>query len=312
MFEFPQAISESDAIKSRIDSRNTDSPSEQPVNEVVEVSQDDPTEEVTAEVTPEVEESEIEQASIEPEDDTDSDLFVEYKGREINLKDVETWEQDGLRQADYTRKTQELSESRKAFDSEKAEFTAKQTELNEKLAQLDAIISEETPSAEQLAEWREYEPEKYIEYTEKLSNRKKLLAESKAELPSVDMNKVSADLFANHPEWIEDGKQSQKFADDTAMMTAYAESRGISQADLATFDARHFEVMLDASKYQSISKSNASIEKRVRKAPVSTKPRAQTKSHITSDIEALEAKVRKYGRNEDFVKLRQLKRQLTK
>ena len=312
MFEFPQAISESDAIKSRIDSRNTDSPSEQPVNEVVEVSQDEPTEEVTAEVAPEVEESEIEQASIEPEDDTDSDLFVEYKGREINLKDVETWEQDGLRQADYTRKTQELSESRKAFDSEKAEFTAKQTELNEKLAQLDAIISEETPSAEQLAEWREYEPEKYIEYTEKLSNRKKLLAESKAELPSVDMNKVSADLFANHPEWIEDGKQSQKFADDTAMMTAYAESRGISQADLATFDARHFEVMLDASKYQSISKSNASIEKRVRKAPVSTKPRAQTKSHITSDIEALEAKVRKHGRNEDFVKLRQLKRQLTK
>jgi hypothetical protein len=95
-------------------------------------------------------------------------------------------------------------------------------------------------------------------------------------------------------------------------MTAYAESRGIGQNDLSTFEARHYEIMLDAARYQSVNKSNAAIEKKVRKAPVSTKPRAATKSHITSDIAALEKKVRSSGRESDFVKLRQLKRQLNK
>jgi len=321
MFEFQPAISERDALKARIDSKSTDS-TEQPENtEVVNVSEDAPIEEVVEaeaqaneEVTSEVEESEKEEVAQAQEDNEPEDLYVEYQGREINLKDISEWEQGHLRQSDYTRKTQELSDSRKAFDDEKSQFNAKQSELNTKLAQLDAIIKEDTPSAETLAEWREYEPEKYIEHTEKMSNRNKLLAESKAELPtnSVDMAKVSADLFASHPEWMDNGKQSQKFTDDTNLMTKYAETRGIGQAELSGFDARHYEIMLDAAKYQTINKSNAAIEKKVRKAPVSTRPKAQAKSHITTDIAALEKKVRATGREEDFVKLRQLKRQLTK
>jgi hypothetical protein len=319
MFEFQPAISEGEALKKRIDSKSTDSP-EQPENkEVVDVSQDIPVEEVVEpeaqaneEVTEEAEESEAEEVIQATETDTNEDLYVEYKGREINLRDVEEWEQGQLRQADYTRKTQEAAEDRKNFAAEKAEFESKQSELNDKLAQLNAIISEETPDTETLAEWREYEPEKYIEYTEKLSNRKKLLAETKAELPSksVDMAKVSADLFASHPEWMENGKQSAKFTEDTNLMTSYADTRGIGQTELSSFDARHYEIMLDAAKYQSIKKSNAAIEKKVRLAPVSTKPKAAAQSNITTEIAALEAKVRKSGREEDFVKLRQLKRQL--
>ena len=322
MFEFQPAISERDALKARIDSKSTDSPVEQPENtEVVNVSEDAPIDNVVEaeaqaneEVAEEVEESETEEVIQATETDTDEDLYVEYKGREINLKDVEEWEQGNLRQSDYTRKTQEHAKNVDSFNIEKAEFSTKQSEFNSKLAQLDAIINEDTPSAETLAEWREYEPEKYIEHTEKMSNRKKLLAESKAELPSnsVDMAKVSSDLFANHPEWMDNGKQSAKFAEDTSLMTSYAETRGIGQAELAGFDARHYEIMLDAAKYQSISKSNAAIEKKVRKAPVSTKPKARTQSNLTTDIAALEAKVRKSGREEDFVKLRQLKRQLNK
>lgn len=319
MFEFQPAISEGEALKKRIDSKSTDSPEQPENNEVVDVSQDAPVNEViepeakaNEDVIEETEEAETEEAIQATETDTEEDLYVEYKGREINLKDVEEWEQGHLRQADYTRKTQEAAEERKALAAEKAEFQSKQTELNDKLAQLNAIISEETPDSETLAEWREYEPEKYIEYTEKLSNRKKLLEDTKAELPSnsVDMAKVSADLFAAHPEWMDNGKQSAKFVEDTNLMTSYAETRGIGQNELSSFDARHYEIMLDAAKYQAISKSNAAIEKKVRLAPVSTKPKAAAQSNITTDIAALEAKVRKTGREEDFVKLRQLKRQL--
>ena len=57
---------------------------------------------------------------------------------------------------------------------------------------------------------------------------------------------------------------------------------------------------------------SAVISKKVRKAPVSTKPKATIKSNITNDIAALEKKVRQHGRETDFVKLRQLKRQQNK
>lgn len=319
MFEFAPSISEGDALKKRIDSKSTDS-QEQPENkEVVDVSQDAPIESeadpeaiANDEVEPEVEESEYQEGQLESETDTEEDLYVEYKGREINLREVEEWEQGNLRQSDYTRKTTAHARDVDSFNVEKADFVARQSELNDKLAQLNAIISEETPSTEELAELREYDPEKYIEYTEKLTKRNKLLSENTQFSSGVDIAKVSADLFNSHPEWTVNGKQSQRFKDDTNLMTAYAESRGIGQNDLSTFEARHYEIMLDAAKYQSINKSNAAIEKKVRKAPVSTKPRAATKSHITSDIAALEKKVRSTGRESDFVKLRQLKRQLNK
>lgn len=297
-----------------------ESANDQPDNtEAVDVSEDAPIEDVVEtealaneEVTAEIEEAEVESesATIESEDE---DLYVEYNGREINLKDVEKWEQGHLMQSDYTRKTQAHAETVKTFEAAQGDFNARQSEFNDKLAQLNAMIEEDTPSAEMLAEWREYEPEKYIEHTEKMSNRKKLLATSKAELPSasVDMVKVSADLAASHPEWLVNGKQSKKFIEDTNLMTTYAESRGISQADMTSFDARHYEIMLDAARYKSSNTKNAAIEKKVRRAPVSTKPRAKANNSIQSDIKVVQDRYNKTGTDKDYLLLRKLNRQLT-
>lgn len=40
-----------------------------------------------------------------------------YKGRELSLKDLETWEKGHMMQSDYTKKTQALSEERKYYDN---------------------------------------------------------------------------------------------------------------------------------------------------------------------------------------------------
>ena len=82
MFQFQPAISEGDAIKSRIASKNTDSPSEQPENtEVVNVSEDTPIEEVVEteaqaneEVTAEIEETAEEVTKAKAQDE-ETDLF---------------------------------------------------------------------------------------------------------------------------------------------------------------------------------------------------------------------------------------------
>lgn len=323
MFQFQPSVSEGDALKARIDSKSTDSPVEQPVNEeVVNVSEDTPIDNVVnlearanEEVTEEIEESGNEEASQAAQLFADEDLYVEYKGREINLRDVEEWEQGHLRQSDYTRKTQELSESRKAFDDEQSVFNAQQSKLNDLTAQLEAVINEETPSAEILAEWREYEPEKLLDYQEKQAKRKELLNSSKAITPTsnVDAQAEQAKLFTANPSWMDNGKQTKQFTDDMAMTSAYALKNGYSNEELSGLtSAHHLQTLINAAKHEKSKLSNAAIEKKVRKAPVSTRPKAQTKSHITTDIAAAKAKFKKTGNNSDYVKLRQLERQLNK
>ena len=266
--------------------------------EPVNVSEDAPVEEVITEeaqvneeVTTDTEEPAEEVTEAQTTDEETELFYYEIDGEEVDSKQLSKWKANGLMQADYTRKTQAHADDVKAFKVEQEDFTVRSAELNDKLAQLNAIINEDTPTAEILAEWREYEPEKYIEHTEKMDNRKKLLAESKAVLPvqRVDMAKVSADLFANHPEWMVDGKQSKQFTDDTSLMTKYAEGRGIGQAELSGFDARHYEIILDAARYQTVNSKNAAIEKKVRKAPVSTKPRASSKGSETAVDKAQKA-----------------------
>ena len=306
--------------------RGTTEPSPEAPTEVTEpvnVSSDDaPVEDIiesegiNEEVVSEVEESAQEEIAQAPANDEDEDLYVDYKGREINLKDIEQWEQGHLRQADYTRKTQSHAEEVKAFKANQEAYSAKESELNDKLLTLEAMLNEDTKTAEDIAELREYDPEEYIKYTEKQSKLKEFVnsAKTATQQPSVDMAKVSNDLFNNHPEWMENGKQSQTFTDDTNLMSSYAESRGIGQKELASFDARHYEIMLDAAKYQKQTKSNAAIEKKVRKAPVSTKPRASAVG-VQTDIDKAMKAFKSNPNDKNAIALRKAKnkqRQLTK
>jgi hypothetical protein len=290
-----------EAIIERIKvSRGTSEPAQaEPTvaTEVVNVSEDAPIDDViepeakvNEEVAEEVEESESTEDAQAAHDDEDEDLYVDYKGREINLKDVEQWEQGHLRQSDYTRKTQELADSRKEFELSKTEFTGKQSELNDKLLTLEAMLSEETKTADELTEMREYDPEAYIKHTERQQKLRQFVDSSKtAQAPSVDMAKVSSDLFAAYPQWMENGKQTKAFTDDTNLMSKYAETRGIGQKELSTFEAKHYQVLLDAAKYSQRQVKNAATEKAVRKAPVTTKPRGSAQASLTDYDKAKKA-----------------------
>jgi hypothetical protein len=290
-----------EAIIERIKvSRGTSEPAQAApteATEVVNVSEDAPIEsesdtelQATVEVEQDVEEPESTEVAQATHDDEDEDLYVDYKGREINLKDVEQWEQGHLRQSDYTRKTQELADSRKEFELSKTEFTGKQSELNDKLLTLEAMLSEETKTADELTEMREYDPEAYIKHTERQQKLRQFVDSSKAaQAPGVDMAKVSSDLFAAYPQWMENGKQTKAFTDDTNLMSKYAETRGIGQKELSSFEAKHYQVLLDAAKYSQRQVKNAATEKAVRKAPVTTKPRGSAQASLTDYDKAKKA-----------------------
>jgi len=280
--------------------------------EAVDVSEEAPVEE--AAVATEETEEEVATEETVATDDDEEELYVEIKGREINLKDIEEWEQGNLRQSDYTRKTTELAEQRKTFETEKTDYNERQGQLDANIAALEAIISEETLTPEALAEMREYEPEQYIKHQERADKLQKAVANSKQSQPvsTVDVAAERDKLWNANPSWVDNGKQTKAFDADMALISAYATpDNGYTGEEVAGIQqAHHWQTILDAAKWRKSQESNAAIEKKVRKAPVTTKPKAAQVSSIQAKIKDAQAKLKQTGRMEDAQTLRKLKRQL--
>ena len=292
-----------------------DAPTEN--TEVVNVSEDAPVEDVVEtgaqaneEVTPEIEES----ATEEEAQSAETDLFYyDFDGEEVSSDQLKEWKSNGLMQADYTRKTQELADSRKDFEAERETMTGQQSKLNEQLATLEAMISEDVKTSEELADMREYEPEEYIKYTEKQSKRKDLLKSAKQQVPvsTVDVEGERVKLWEANPTWMADGKQTKAFTDDMALVQSYASKQGYTNDEIGGIQsAHHWQTLIDAAKFRASNGKTASIEKRVRKAPVSTKPQAAKSSGLVDKIAKQRAKLKRTGHNADYVALRQLQKQL--
>ena len=290
--------------------------------EVVNVSEDAPVNDVVEteaianeEVTPAIEEpaeAQIEQATTDNEDE---DLYVEYKGREINLKDIDEWEQGHLRQADYTRKTQELADSRKDFEAEQEGLTGKQSKLSEQLLILEAMIAEDDLSSEALTDLREYEPEQYIKHLEKQSKRKEFLKEAKVSATpksTVNAQEEQATLIKANPQWLNNGKATEAYTKDMDALSSYYTDNGFTQDQVNAVNGNALiaQAVIEAARAKTLGKTNAAIEKRVRKAPVSTRPKAQAGNKQHDEIKRIEAELKRTGDAQLFVKLRKLRKQL--
>ena len=89
----------------------------------------------------------------------------------------------------------------------------------------------------------------------------------------------------------------------------YADANGYSNDNFANFKANEWQTLLDAAKYNALNNKNAAIEKKVRKAPVMTKPRAAANG-IQTDLDAAKKAFKKNPTDKNAIALRKLKRQL--
>lgn len=307
-------------LAARKEARTGQDSQEQPEPvEAVDVLEDStPTEEVETEevqanedTTSEVEESAEEEETQEQETEL---LYYELDGEEVTSEQLREWKSNGLMQADYTRKTQELAESRKEFEAELEKFNGQQSKLSEQLVTLEAMINEDNLTDEQVSEMREYEPEKYIEYIEKQGKRKEFLKEAKKNsqpTKNVDVQAEQAKLIQANPQWLQDGKATDSYTKDMEALTKYYSDNGFTQeqVDAVNSSAILAQAVIEAARFKSTNTQKAVVEKRVRKAPVSTKPKAQSTVNVESkQIKTLKAKAQQ-GDARAFAKLRQLQRQ---
>ena len=287
---------ESEAVAQDVSDEDTQKPLEQEPETNTEESSND-----------NEESSELESEQEETSDD-DSDLFYDIDGEEVSASQITKWKSGAMKDADYTRKTQAHAENVKAFDVKQSELNAKQAQLDSAMAEVQAIIAESSVDEETLKDWREYEPEKYIEYKEKKEARDKLLANSKSTKGGDSNYEKEYTTFAqSNTDWFENGEPTEKAKQDIKTMTAYADTNGFTNEDLTGLKSHHFKMLLDAAKYNTAKSSNAAIAKKVRKAPPIAKPKQGAKSSLQQEIQAAQEKFNRSGTIADGVALRKLK-----
>jgi len=112
------------------------------------------TEEEATEETEEVEAESGEEAEVEQEEqeESESEFVLELDGAKMNAEQIaKEWENRGLRQSDYTRKTQEIAEQKRAFEAEQGQTLELQQKLSESLKEAEQVLTQ----ARQEPNWSE-------------------------------------------------------------------------------------------------------------------------------------------------------------
>lgn len=284
----------------------------EPTEEVSEPVSEELPEETTASED-EAHEAELEasEESIEDDDDTaeSEELFYEIDGEEVSLDTVMQWKNGHLMQSDYTKKTQELSESRKKVEAKEAEIGDLASTLS---ANIEALQQKLNADFEKIDwdELRDTDPSEYLRLREDKKAREALIQSAKGTQSKIDQVKLAEEqqkLYEKLPHWTDDAKRNA----DVTLISERAKTFGFSNEELATIsDHRILLAMLDAAKYAQLQEKSPKIAKKVAKAPKISKPgKKQQVSNLDRQIQEAHAKFKQSGTVEDGFTYKKLLRQ---
>jgi hypothetical protein len=253
-------------------------PLEKPTEDLASEAPEE-TEELAEDETVEADELD---AEAEDEIEEEGDILVhEINGKEYTAEQIQALEDGNLMQADYTKKTQSHAKDVEALTEERTLFEADKSKVSDLTAQLEVLVSED--SEIDWAELKEDDPEEYITQKEKADSRAAKLAEVKANQAQPQQQAMSEEdqksLTDANPQWLTDGKQdanNKEFLKDMQMLVDYGSTIGMSVTELQSMHkASHWHAMLDAAKYANQKAKGSALNKKVRKAPKVTKPKAK-------------------------------------
>ncbi len=304
-----------------------EAPTEEP--KAVDVSEDTPDEVEAIEEVEETEElvaAESEEEALEEQeeltaiDEEQESFYVEIDGEEIALDDIKEWKLGNLRQADYTRKTQEIADQRKVLETESEGLKAKQDTLDNLISELEAFDLTQNEEID-WADLREYDPSEYLKQKELQEQRQAALKKAKGEKAAIsdDEKKViiaqeQKKLIEMNPTWLDANRQTtNQYKSDMSIIESYLSSMGYTPEETAGItSAKHWMTILDAARFKSKASKGDALKKKLKKAPVVTKPKGgsgKIASDLDRQIKAAENKFKQTGRIEDGATVMRLKRQ---
>ena len=234
--------------------------------------------------------------------------------KEVTLEELMQGYQLG---ADYTKKTQELAENRKAIEAEaRAIQEAKQVRdtYAQRLQAIEQFLTSTNDSPEDLAVMKENDPIGYAVKVAELTEKKEQLAQVRAEQQRIAQQQ-EAERQQNMAKFVqqEATKLSQvlpEFSDPAkgeqlrSEIRNYGKSAGFTDAELSqVYDSRHVLVLHKAMMYDKLQKSKPSVSKKVAQAPKMIKSGTKVKEGNTDIRKKQMNKLKQSGKVRDAAAL---------
>lgn len=248
--------------------------------------------------------------SDETEEDEQPQVFtVKVDGKEIEVT-LDELQQGYSRTQDYTRKTQQIAETRKAVEAEAAAIRAER----EQYAQLLGALQQQLESAgEQPVDWDRLYAEDPIEWV-----RQRELARDKQEKQAAiqseqqrlsqltqkqreeefkaTLAKESEALIQAIPEW----KDANKAKAEKALLIEFGQKVGYSEDELKNvFDHRAVLTLRKAALYDQMMSKRKDIKPVVNNGPRPVKPSAAGRVSTTTEGTRAKQRLAKTGRVDD-------------
>ena len=258
-----------------------------------------------------------EEAEVEEEDLEETQYYtVKAAGEEkqVTLDELMQGYQLG---ADYTKKTQEVAEQRKAVEAERrAVEEAKQVRdtYAQRLQAIEQFLTSGEDSPEDLAAMKENDPIGYAVKVAELTEKKEQLAQVRAE-----QQRLAQQQQAEHQQGMaqmvqqEATKLSQvlpEFSDPTKgeqlrnEIRNYGKSVGFTDQELAqVYDSRHVLMLHKAMQYDKLQKSKPNVKKKVAEAPKMVKAGTKVKEGNRDVRKKQMSKLKQTGRVADAAAL---------
>lgn len=277
-------------------------------------------EELEEELEPAEEESddpEVEESDDLPEQDTEEepvteeavyDVLINGETVQVTMNEL----QNGYsREADYTRRTQEVAEFERTLVADRDAVQAERAKYDGLLGQLQDVIEQSLPQEPDWTQIREQTPEQFPAIYAEWTQRKGQLEKVKAERERVSLREQETLAVAANAQAAEESKKLQDALPDLfdpekaqslsgAMLKAAVEGYGYTQADVnAIRDSRALRMLHDATQYRLLKQKGKKVTKRAKTTPT-VKPGAQrTAPRRRSRVREAESRLKKSGSVED-------------
>ena len=271
--------------------------------------------------TEEVEQTETEEGEAEEQEDDgqEEEEQPRYKvkaageEKEVTLDDLIKGYQLG---ADYTKKTTEVAEQRKAVEAERQAIEEAKYARDlyaQRLQAMEQFIVEQVPQ-EDLASLKENDPIGYAVKVAELSEKKEQLQAIRAEQERIAHMQQSEQAQAMQQRVAQEAQKLTQvlpeFSDPTKgdnlrkEIRAYGQSLGFTDQELSSvYDSRHVVTLHKAMMYDKLQKSKPALTKKVAEAPKMMKSGTAAKAGNNETIKKQSQQLRNSGRVRDAAAL---------
>jgi len=292
--EKPLAKEETKLQDSSEQENKESSQEEQP--EVQEISEE--TESQEEEVSEEQEEATQEEEQIETQEKQDSTYKVKVAGQELEVT-LDELRNGYSRDADYRRKTEELSNEKRSFQSEadkqRQGYSLKINELNQLMSEAQSQLNQDMNNVN-LEELYEEDPTEAARVEHRMRRKQEKISQARQKVQVEQQKQFEGflqeqqnQLVTKMPEFADSSKSSNLKNN----MRSYLQGFGFNDQEISqVYDHRIVMLVNDAMKYRNMQKAKPGIAKKI------TKPSKVFSSGVKSDKNdvSLLRKKEKFGR----------------